>query len=170
MADYLHEPLTGAHLIDDFDCGKEPLNEWLHKSALRSQRANTASTFVLIRAGQVVGYYSLCMHSLEKHDLPKSVGKDGPNNVPAVLLARLARDNTVRGEGIGDLLMAEAFRTAVAATEHAAARVMVVDVIDEDAAKFYERHGFKRSESSPNRLAAKVASIKATLAELDKNS
>ena len=44
--------------------------------------------------------------------------------------------------GFGALILADALRKAVAAGEAAAARLIVVDAVDEDAARFYARHGF----------------------------
>ncbi len=59
-----------------------------------------------------------------------------------VLLARLAVGRQAQGKGMGALFLAEARRKAVAAGEAGAARLVVVDAVDDDAARFYEAHGF----------------------------
>ncbi|HZE17673.1 MAG TPA: GNAT family N-acetyltransferase, partial [Mycobacterium sp.] len=71
--------------------------------------------------------------------------------VGMVLLARLAVDRSQQGKGVGAMLLAEALRKAVAAGEVAAARLIVVDAVDEDAAAFYERYGFVRIRCVPQR-------------------
>jgi predicted N-acetyltransferase YhbS len=58
-----------------------------------------------------------------------------------VLLARLAVDRIVQGQGLGGLLLAEALRKAVAAGRAAAARLIVVDAIDDSAPAFPSHEG-----------------------------
>lgn len=41
------EPLTKAHKLDRFDCGKEPLTAWLKKYALQNQEAQHTKTMVI---------------------------------------------------------------------------------------------------------------------------
>ena len=62
--------------------------------------------------------------------------------VPIVLLARLAIDSSAQGRGLGIGLLYEALHRAALAAEHAAARLIAVDPIDERARAFYERWGF----------------------------
>ena len=62
--------------------------------------------------------------------------------VGMALLARLAVDQPQQGRGVGAMLLAEALRMAVAAGEVAAARLIVVNAVDEDAAAYYQRYGF----------------------------
>jgi len=80
-----------------------------------------------------------------------------------VLLARLAVDRSEQGKGLGALLLAEALRKAVAAGEAAAARFVVVDAIDDDAVRFYERFGFVAAPGHPLRLYRRMKDIRASL-------
>jgi GNAT superfamily N-acetyltransferase len=67
------------------------------------------------------------------------------------------------GKGLGALLLAEALRKAVAAGEAAAARLVVVDAIDHEAAKFYAHHGFIAAPGYPLRLYRRMKDIRASL-------
>lgn len=117
----------------------------------------TARTFVWHRGDRrVLAYYSLTAHLLQREELPGSLGRGGPRQIPAVLLARLALDQSLQGQGLGGALLAEALHRVVAATETVAARFVVVDAIDERAASFYEHHGFRRIPQTL-RLVQKVA-------------
>jgi hypothetical protein len=58
--------------------------------------------------------------------------------------------------------MLDALEVIVAAAEHSAGRVIVVDAIDENAAAFYERHDFIRVRGS-RRLVMKVATARRAL-------
>jgi hypothetical protein len=57
----------------------------------------------------------------------------------------------------------EALRTALAAGEAAAARLVVVDAIDQQAAKFYARHGFIPAPGQPVRFYRRMTDIRASL-------
>jgi GNAT superfamily N-acetyltransferase len=110
----------------------------------------------------VVAYYSLAAHLLQRAELPGAVGRGGPRQIPAVLLARLALDRSLHGQGLGGVLLADALRRVLTATETVAARFVVVDAIDVSAASFYEYHGFRRAPDSL-RLVQRVADIASAL-------
>jgi GNAT superfamily N-acetyltransferase len=64
-----------------------------------------------------------------------------------VLLARLAIDQSAQGAGLGTSLLFEALHRAALAAEHAAARLIAVDPVDDDARRFYLRWGFAPVEA-----------------------
>ncbi len=68
-----------------------------------------------------------------------------------------------RGHGLGSRLLAEALRRAVAASDTVAARLVVVDAIDDRAAAFYRDRGFIDIEENPRRLFRKIAVIRRSL-------
>jgi len=80
-----------------------------------------------------------------------------------VLLARLALDRSLQGQGLGGELLLDALSRAVQASEIAAARLMVVDAIDDRAAAFYEHHGFVAVPGNRQRLVQKMSDIAAAL-------
>jgi GNAT superfamily N-acetyltransferase len=80
-----------------------------------------------------------------------------------VLLARLALDRSLQGQGLGGELLLDALSRAVQASEIAAARLMVVDAIDDSAAAFYEHHGFVLVPGNRQRLVQKMSDIAAAL-------
>jgi GNAT superfamily N-acetyltransferase len=110
----------------------------------------------------VLAYYSLTAHLLQRDQLPRALGRGGPLQIPTVLLARLALDRSLHGQGLGGALLAEALGRVIAATETVAARFVVVDAIDEDAGSFYEHHGF-RPIPGTLRFVQKVSDIAAAL-------
>jgi GNAT superfamily N-acetyltransferase len=79
-----------------------------------------------------------------------------------VLLARLALDRTLHGQGRGGALLAEALDRVVVATRTVAARFVVVDALDGAAAGFYEHYGF-RPIPETLRLVQKLSDIAAAL-------
>jgi GNAT superfamily N-acetyltransferase len=158
------ERLDSHHAISSFDCGSEQLNRWLAQHGLVAQRMDSARTFVLLEHGRVLGYFSLAMGSVRRADAPARLVRGMPGYpVGMVLLARLAVDRSAQGHPLGGLLLAEALRKAVAAGENAAARLVVVDAIDEDVAAFYRRWGFIAVPEHPLRLYRRLSAIRASL-------
>jgi GNAT superfamily N-acetyltransferase len=80
-----------------------------------------------------------------------------------VLVARLAVDAAEQGAGLGARLLSEALRKAAGAGEIAAARLVLVDAIDDAAAAFYRRHGFTPAPENPQRLHRRMREIRASL-------
>lgn len=132
----------GRHLVDQFDSGVGALDDWLRRTAPIAAAAGTAATWVLCRGWTVVGHYALAMGSIERRATPSRLGRGRPDPVPALLLARLALDRSEHGTGLGADLLRDALARAVVGAHHYGARALVVDAIDESAARFYEHHGF----------------------------
>lgn len=158
------ERLQAHHQLDRFDSGNEELDAWLHRHALTGQQMDTARTFLLVEADEIIGYFSLTMGSVLRADAPAKLVRGLPAYpVGMVLLARLAIDRSRQRAGMGARLLAEALRKAVDAGEAAAARLVVVDAIDDNAARFYARHGFVATPEHPLRLYRRMKDIRASL-------
>lgn len=158
------ERIDAHHDLSTFESGNDELDTWLRRHALAAQQMDSARTFVLIRNDMVVGYFSLTMGSVLRADAPAKLVRGLPAYpVGMVLLARLAVDGREHGRGIGALLLAEALRKALAAGEAAAARLVVVDAVDEEAERFYERYGFISAPEQLLRLYRRMKDIRLSL-------
>lgn len=62
-------------------------------------------------------------------------------------------------------MVAEALRKAVPAGEAAAARLVVVDAIDNNAVRFYQRFGFVTAPGHTHRLYRRMKDIRASIEE-----
>lgn len=163
---YRVEPLTAAHTLDDFACGNANLDAWLKDHALRATGQGTR-TYLLIaeRSDQVSGYFAIAPHLVAHDELPRSIGRGAPQRIPAVLLAKLALDQSIHGKGLGAELLVCALRTIVAAARSAGGRLIVVDAIDTDAAAFYAAHDFTPTPDNPLRLVMKLSTAASALGE-----
>ncbi|HUH01966.1 MAG TPA: GNAT family N-acetyltransferase [Kofleriaceae bacterium] len=161
---WISEGLAPAHVLDRFESGRPPLDEWLRRSAAHARAMRTARTFVWHAGdGVVVAYFSLAAHLLLRDVVPKRIGRGSPATIPAIMLARLALQRELHGQGLGGELLWDALSRAVEASEIAAARFVVVDAIDDDAARFYAHHGFTTIPGNPHRLVQKVSDVAAAL-------
>lgn len=140
-------PLNKEHVLEQFDCGKEPLTNWLKKHALQSDGAQHTKTMVIAEGNVVIGYYSYNVISVEHEDsTPERVKKGlAKHPIPVFLIARLALDSKHQGKGLGTRLLRHALRGAAsiaADPEGVPIRAVIVDAIDEEAKKFYSGFDF----------------------------
>jgi ribosomal protein S18 acetylase RimI-like enzyme len=154
------ESLAEHHDLQGFDCGHDELNEWLRRHARHAVRQGTR-TYVLIQEGSldVLGYFALAPHLLERAEVPPRIGRGAPHRIPAILLAKLALDIRLQGRGLGRELLLRALSTIVDAARLAGGKLVVVDAIDDAAVAFYERHDFLAMPSNPSRLVQKLSTV-----------
>lgn len=159
------ELLTPEHRLADFDSGRPALDIWLRDMAMSNQRENYARTFIVRNAAwNVVAYYALCAGMLMRNEAPKAVAKHGaPGQLPVVLLARLAVDQSLQGKGLGRILVGHALQNAVISSRQVAFRAVVVDALDDAAAEFYRRLGFLDTKLDPLKLVLPFRDIQRSM-------
>ncbi|MBV9631874.1 MAG: GNAT family N-acetyltransferase [Xanthobacteraceae bacterium] len=143
------EPLGTKHDVSRFSNGVHPsLDEWLRERA-RLSEGLSARTYVVCptdEPNRVVGYFSISTALEQGNVLPSAKLRRGmPEQVPFLLIGRLALDAEWQGRGVGSALLTDALRRCLAVSEVAGARGVLTHAIDEAAVRFYERHGFVRS-------------------------
>jgi len=162
------EPLAPQHNVDRFECGREQLNRWLRAYAGQGQRSDTARTFVACNreTTDVVGYYTLVASQVEHASatggVRRGVSKRFP--IPVCLIARLAVDHSAQGVGLGRSLLLDALRRADHASRSIAMRAVLVHALDEEAAAFYERFGFKPASAEPLTLMVPLEAVRRAFA------
>lgn len=156
------EPFSRTHNRIGFDCGKEPLNRFLLQQVTQYEKRNLGRTFVLVESGQtrVLGYYTLAAAQLTLDDLPEDQAKKLPRHpVPVILLGRLAVDQSLRGKGAGKMLLQDALRRCLSVAEQVGSFAVFVEAIDDEAANFYKKFGFRTLRDQPHKLFLTTATI-----------
>ncbi|GAA0331960.1 hypothetical protein GCM10009087_47690 [Sphingomonas oligophenolica] len=152
--DVRFERLTAAHDRSAFACEQPSLTDYLLKFAGENERSDIAACFVAVAPGSpsILGYYTISAHAVLVNELSPEQKKGLPtyDRIPAFLIGRLARDATMRGKGLGELLLLDAM--ARLCLIEAAARLIVVDPIDGQVRAFYGRFGFSPLERTTERL------------------
>lgn len=138
-------PISTDDPTDDFDSGNPVLDNWLATEAFRNEEAGASRTYIVREAGRIVAYYSLATGGAERSSAPGGVRRNMPDPIPVMILARLAVARSHQGRGIGRALVRDALLRTVRASEVAGIRAVTVHAIDEQAAAFYVRLGFKPS-------------------------
>ncbi|MBN1417878.1 MAG: GNAT family N-acetyltransferase [Planctomycetes bacterium] len=130
--------------VEGFDCGLPELDAYLKEYALANDRNDSAKCYVVAMEGRILGYYCLAAASIEFEEAPARVVKGlAHHDVPAVLLARLAVDRSVRGQGLGSSLLKEALLRTARVAELVGCRVLLVHVKDDAARRFYMNIDFQ---------------------------
>jgi len=153
------------HDRKDFDCGVEALNTYLQRFANQDLKRGLTRIYVLAEERKIIGYYSISAHSVPRDDLPEAIRIGPYEDIPFLLLGRLAVDKAWQGQGYGDALIVHAFRTTRMAAEQIGILGMIVDAKDEKAAAFYEGFGFRRLSGTKSRLVLPVSAMDSLLTD-----
>ena len=162
------EPLNQNHDVSAFRNGRHPsLDDWLRDRALASEGLS-ARTYVICAAEdrrRVVGYCAISTAMEQRIALPSAKLRRGmPEQVPLLLIGRLAIDASHQGKGIGTALLSDALRRCLAASEIVGARGVVAHAIDDDALHFYLRRGFLTSPLGERLVLLPIETVRALLA------
>jgi predicted GNAT family N-acyltransferase len=138
--------LEKKHNKTDFDCGYDLLDNYIKKQATQDVNRDLSACFVLIdKVNNVLGYYTLSANSIKREDFPERLRKKLPpsyNELPTILVGRLAIDKSIKGNGFGEILLVDALRRCLKISESMGTISVIVDPIDDKAQAFYSRYGF----------------------------
>lgn len=113
-------------------------------------------------AAVIAGYFCLSAGQVARDEMSGAMGRRAPDPVPAVRMGRFALDTRYRGQGWGGELLREALLGAVSAGTLIGARVLLVDALNESAARFYRRYGFEASPTHPCQLRVDLRVVAAS--------
>ena len=141
------EPLNSAHKKIEFSCGKEMLDNYIHKQANQDVKRKLSACFVINdkSTNLIKGYYTLSNNSLSQEFIPSWIQKKLPKSyetIPTTLLGRLAIDHRFQGQGVGKFLLMDALKRSYDISKTIGSFAVVVDPMDHDAENFYHKYGF----------------------------
>jgi predicted GNAT family N-acyltransferase len=143
---FLAVPLRSYHKKERFSCGKNLLDNYLHKQAKQDVKRMLSACFVLPDdENNVKGYYTLSSSSIERNLLPNEIVKKLPPSyldLPVILLGRLAVSRNHQGKGIGETLLIDALKRSYIVSKEVGSMAVIVDPLDNDAVRFYGKYGF----------------------------
>src|SRR5215831_14232657 len=138
--------------VEAFDCGDDPLNNYLKRHAwANQQKSSIGVTYVAIDEGAprtVLGYFTLATASVPRDAFPRKYVRGlPPYDLPLILLARLAVDRRFSGKGLGHALISEAFNIALRVADDVGCRCIITDAY-RDRTGWYACYGFVRLEGA----------------------
>lgn len=154
--------LNDRHDLTAFDCGVTALDRWLVERALRNERNWASRTYVAEHDGRVVGYYALSASHVDHDEVGGSVRRNMPDPVAAILLGRLAVDQSMHGHGWGGGLLRDTLGRCVTVARAVDARAVITEAISDDARRFYTRFGFRETRNQPMKLYLDMRAVGAS--------
>ena len=157
--------------VEAFDCGDDPLNNYLKRHAwANQQKSSLGVTYVAIDEGAprtVLGYFTLATASVPRDAFPRKYVRGlPPYDLPLILLARLAVDRRFSGKGLGHALISEAFKIALRVADDVGCRCIITDAYRERT-DWYARYGFipleGAAETGPHRMFLDIRTLRLAL-------
>ena len=141
------ELLNKSHIRNNFDCGKEQLNNYVKFQVNQDIKRKLSACFVLSdkESNDIKGFYTLSNYSIPLDSFPDYIQNKFPKSyqaIPCTLLGRLAINLTYQGQGIGKILLIDALKRSYEVSKEIGSFAVVVDPIDDESEKFYEKFGF----------------------------
>ena len=147
------QSLAASHHLEEFDCGKPALTDWLIHHARQAQGSGSARTFVVCDQVRIAGYYSLTVGQIDTLEAPDRIRRGmGQYPIPLVILARLAVDLDYQRRGLGFSLLQDAITRTVNIADQAGIRALLTHPIDAAADAFYRRFGFEPTPADDRQL------------------
>jgi ribosomal protein S18 acetylase RimI-like enzyme len=152
-----------------FRCGVERVDNFLEKTAARQQDADLTRVYVacLDSTNGVVGYYALNSHAIDVTTLPEAIRKNLPSypTISAIYLSLIGFHSDHQGKGGGTYLMMDAFKKCVEAADIIGSHFLILDALNERAAKLYRELGFVDLPDHHPRMIVKMAVIRKAIAK-----
>jgi predicted GNAT family N-acyltransferase len=157
---YRVDPLGKTHDRATFSCGTAALDRYLQQQARQDADKSVAAPFILTAPPEprVLGYYTLSASLVNVSELPETLTKKLTRypQLPVTLLGRLAVDESIKGQGLGQFLLVDALHRSLQSAAQIAAMAVVVDAKDDAAEAFYRHYGFialqQQQQQQPQRL------------------
>lgn len=125
-----------------FRSGATELDGWFQRYAWQNQKANNAVVYVTAQDAVIFGYYAITTASYSRHDAPQGLNhRSRPEEIPCILLARLAVDERAQGRGVGAALLKDAIERCYRLSREVGAAALIVHCRDEQARAFYLANG-----------------------------
>lgn len=150
--------LEASDSTDAFDCGDAAMNEYFHRFAKKNQGHMFGVTYVCIcPPSHVIGFYTIANTNIPRSGIPEQLLKGLPKyqDLPAILLGRLAVDKKAQKKKIGELLISHCLDICLHLTKICGARYIITDAYLAMEG-FYAKYGFRRIEGSPNPYTVKM--------------
>jgi len=158
------QPITDDHKVAGFSCGRESLDRYLIRDALKRDAAGDAKVIVLARDNlEVISYYTVSSASVSRKSATRKLKRNSPEPVPMALIGRFAIDSRYQKQGLGRALMTDAILRIAQASEQIGIKGVLLHAIDDEAKAFYVRCGFRPSEVEDNLMMVTLKEIAAEL-------
>lgn len=170
MLDVFVRKLDPADVVDHFDCGDPAMNEYFRRYAKKNQGQLYGMTYVCVcpQVNAIIGFYTIATTTIPRAGIPDELLKGLPKyqDIPAILLGRLAVDRKAQGKKIGEFLISHCFDMCLSMTKVCGARYIVTDAYESTVA-FYRKYGFREIQGSRPKTTKMFLDLKVVRSALE---
>ena len=164
------EPLDrDRHDRASFTCGEPRIDTYLKTRAAGLMDVEGTRVWVarFESSSEIVAFYAMNAHAIDAIAVPKNLQRKLPRDHPigAVFLSNIGTARAYQGKGVGSFMISDAFRRAVTAADAIGAAFIVLDTLNENAARLYHRAGFIPLPEPKGRMLIPMKQVRAALAE-----
>ncbi|MBU3656796.1 MAG: GNAT family N-acetyltransferase [Rhodocyclaceae bacterium] len=153
------QTLAANHLVENFHCGEQALDDWLKRRAMINQITGASRTFVVADEDlDVYGFYAMAAGAVSHQLATGSVRRNMPDPVPVIVLGRLAVDQRAQGIKLGAAMLQDAVHRAIVVSQNTGVHALLVHALHEQAKQFYVHYGFQASPLNPMTLMLRLDS------------
>jgi len=146
MNRFITVPLGSKHKKSEFSSGNVWLDNYIRKQAKQDIKRKLSACFVMLNEfNEIKAYYTLSNAGIPREVIPDDIKKRLPKSYTSLsvtLLGRLAVDTKYKGQGLGKMLLIDALKRSYEASKTIGSMAVIVDPVDENATKFYDKFGF----------------------------
>lgn len=141
------EPLDrNLHDRAAFSCGELRIDNFLKINAAGQQDRDVTKVYVIVEppSPRVLGFYAMNAHSIDATVIPENLRKGLPSypTFGAVYISMIGTLSELQGNGIGSYLLADALKRCIDIADRAGIFAVLLDALNDDAARLYRRIGF----------------------------
>lgn len=136
--------LKSSDELGGFQCEKGECADFVQspEGPLQCRIQNLNVTYVFRSEGTPIGFITVAMSSLRKLEELGQSSKEQVQEIPSLLLARLARDIRYKGQGVGELLTDWAICFANELAGIVGCRFVILE-IEQNMITLFQRYGFE---------------------------
>lgn len=148
----------------------EQVDNYFKRTANKLAKADNARIWVLTgQDDQVIGFHAINAHAVDYADLPERFSRTRPGHgmIPAAYISMIGVDRRQSGKGYGGVLLIDALRRIVRASDALGLAVVMLDVLDDGQPAqvqrrltLYTGYGFTPLVSKPLRLFMPIATAR----------
>jgi ribosomal protein S18 acetylase RimI-like enzyme len=158
------EKLHRRHDRAAFSCGVTELDDYLRLYATQNEKTSISQHFVAVPAPghtRILGYYALSAGAVAFDQIPDDLKKRLPRYpIPIAHIGRLAVDQSMQGQGLGEDLLIDALLRILLAADEIGIHAVEVLATNDQAKNFYQKYGFTPLPENHRHLYLPLAHIR----------
>lgn len=140
-SDLTWDILSEENIVKEFDCEDPDYDDFIKNHALKHQLLKLGTTYLFFYKNKPVGYVTIAMGHLKKEKSDELKDTHPLRNIPCLFLAQMARDKSVKGLGVGDIMIEWVIGMAMRTSTSVACRYVLLECEDHDIST-YKRNDF----------------------------